>query len=146
MTKCVESSGAKDKQGYVHVNRRRFGKRVNLAHVLSWVDSHGRLPKTGFEICHSCGNSSCIEPKHLYEGTRSQNIHDQVRHGRHITQTHPELFIGSNNGASKLSESKITVIRERLKNGEKGAWLAKEFSVSDATISLIKHGKRWTCV
>lgn len=33
-------------------------------------------------ICHSCGNSRCVRPDHLYAGTHQQNMLDRERHGR----------------------------------------------------------------
>ena len=33
------------------------------------------------DLCHYCGNGKCSNPKHLYWGTRKENIDDSVRHG-----------------------------------------------------------------
>lgn len=142
-TDCIMSSRKPDRQGYVHVAQKRFGKRINLAHVLAWVDIHGRLVREGYEICHSCGNQSCVSPHHLYEGTRSQNIRDQVKHGRHITQTHPELFIGESNGAAKLKLEQVKEIAATPKEYGSGRRLAIRFGVSEATVSLIRSNRRW---
>ncbi len=33
------------------------------------------------DLCHYCGNSKCSNPKHLYWGTRKENVEDSKRHG-----------------------------------------------------------------
>ena len=33
------------------------------------------------DLCHACGNGNCSNPKHLYWGTRSENIEDSKVHG-----------------------------------------------------------------
>lgn len=33
------------------------------------------------DLCHNCGNGKCSNPKHLYWGTRKENIEDAKRHG-----------------------------------------------------------------
>lgn len=36
------------------------------------------------EVCHTCTNIRCVNPKHTYWGTRSQNTLDSVRAGTHV--------------------------------------------------------------
>lgn len=33
------------------------------------------------DLCHACGNDKCSNPKHLYWGTRSENVKDSIIHG-----------------------------------------------------------------
>ncbi len=33
------------------------------------------------DLCHACGNGKCSNPRHLYWGTRAENIEDSKRHG-----------------------------------------------------------------
>ena len=33
------------------------------------------------DLCHNCGNGKCSNPKHLYWGTRKENIEDAKRPG-----------------------------------------------------------------
>lgn len=39
------------------------------------------IPERGVDLCHYCGNGKCSNPKHLYWGTRSENMKDYIRHG-----------------------------------------------------------------
>jgi len=47
---------------------------------------------------------------------------------------------------AKLTAAKIREIAARIADGEKQRLLAREYGVSEALISNIKHGKCWTHV
>lgn len=61
------------------------------AHRLSYYVHHGELV-AGLVIMHSCDNRPCVNPKHLSQGTVTDNNTDAVNKGRHRTfqkaQTH----------------------------------------------------------
>lgn len=44
-----------------------------LAYYLDTTIPHG----SGVECCHACHNADCSNPKHLYWGTRSENVRDK---------------------------------------------------------------------
>ena len=33
------------------------------------------------DLCHGCHNGNCSNPRHLYWGTRSENVQDSIRNG-----------------------------------------------------------------
>lgn len=55
--------------------------RVERAHRASWFLAHGPVPD-GMWVLHSCDNRGCVNPIHLFLGTRQDNVDDMVRKGR----------------------------------------------------------------
>lgn len=92
-----------------------------LAHRVSYELHHGPI-SDGLEVCHSCDElypvgdttyRACINPEHLFLGTRIQNAADMARKGRAATgnrngaYTHPErLARGDANGSRLHPESR----------------------------------------
>lgn len=113
------------------------GKPVR-AHRLSWELANGPVP-AGLQVCHTCDNPPCVNPRHLFLGTIKENAHDRDRKGR----ARPGWVPGSKNGCAKLTEAQVVDIRARAFN-ETYQSLATEFGVSRTLISMIVSRKQWT--
>jgi hypothetical protein len=66
-------------------NKYGYFKQMG-AHRFAWSTQHGDISK-GMFICHHCDNPSCVNPDHLFLGTRMDNIQDMLSKERHYCQT-----------------------------------------------------------
>jgi len=126
------------------------------ARVCLWVRNNGRSVRKNFTV-HRCvaeafipnplslpivrhkdNNSSNPHRGNLLWGTLSDNQNDRREHGT--------MLDGEKNPQSKLRNSEVIVIRERIKSGEPATVIAQSFLVSPTTISAIVRGKRWVHV
>lgn len=80
---CLAFPYARNPQGYGHIN---VSRRYMGAHVYVLEKTVGVKPSPEYECCHKCGNGheGCVNPRHLYWGTRSDNMQDAIRHGTHV--------------------------------------------------------------
>lgn len=82
----VKSEGCWTWVGYI--NKGGYGKiyfrdKLESAHRISFMLDRGLedLPKSC--VLHSCDNTKCVRPDHLFSGTQLDNIDDMNRKGRH---------------------------------------------------------------
>lgn len=82
-TPCKISRFAPAKNGRTYF-RPGNGRTVNEARYIL-KQKLGREIKDGYECCHHCDVPNCIEPEHLWEGTRAENERDAWRKGRKVS-------------------------------------------------------------
>lgn len=128
---CWIWTASKLKAGYGKI--RNHYKHL-LAHRVSYQINNGEIPP-GMFVCHSCDNPSCVNPAHLFLGSRADNEADKVAKGRQIK--------GESHHKSKLNDSEVLEIRKRIKDGETCRGIAKIYNVDFTLISLIGRGKIW---
>ncbi len=139
---CWEWTGSK-RNGYgrMIVGSRTDGTRRSMsAHRVSYEIVYGEIP-AGMEVCHKCDNPSCVNPNHLFIGTRQDNIDDRERKGRNVT------FIGEELPNSKLTKKAVKDARwERAYKGTSFQILADRYGVSKKTMMNAIKGVTWKCV
>ena len=113
-----------------------LGKNI-MAHRLSWMLYRGDVP-AGMCVCHKCDVPECVNPRHLFVGTYTDNMQDAARKGRTLRGDRNPSRVYSALGTEAAHE-----IRHRRMSGEKGRALAREFGVSAQTVCNIYKGRSW---
>lgn len=115
------------------------GGKNGRAHRVSYEVFIGPIPHS-MDVCHRCDVRACVNPEHLFAGSRSENILDASAKGR-VSRTHQKK--GSNHPSAKLDENKVTEVLRRLDAGDAKAAIARDFGVSDRIVLLISRGELW---
>jgi len=130
---CWHWTGGVDSSGYGSIY---YQKRLWSAHRLSYSLSVGAIPR-GKQINHTCDNTRCVNPKHLWIGTQQENIADRVQKKRSY-RAH-----GSKNASSKLTERKVRNIKRLLQQGVTYSQLSRAYKVATSTIGRIARDTHW---
>lgn len=133
--------------GQVRINGELF-----RAHRVSWLWANGTIPD-GKCVLHKCDVPNCVNPDHLFLGTKADNTQDMMAKNRHKFTNH----YGESSGTSKLSKAQVTEIRKLFINSggilgkgkyRRGALSQKKlgemFGVSQVQIGNILRGDQWT--
>ncbi len=127
---CWEWQAGKGEHGYGLIGLGRRGSGQAGAHRVSWALANGPIDAS-IHVCHRCDNPPCVNPAHLFLGTRSDNMQDMVAKGRYV-------------GRSILTRAQADEIRAiHNAGGVTGADIARRFGVSPAAVYAIVKGKRW---
>jgi hypothetical protein len=129
---CWEWAGALDGPGYGRLKERSY--KCVRASRLSWMIHFGPIPGDLF-VCHRCDNRACVNPMHLYLGSRADNASDMTSRFRQAR--------GSRQGCSRLQEQDVLAIRESSAAGVRQAELARHFGVSKGTIAFVVKRVTW---
>lgn len=86
---------------------------------------------------HRCDNPSCVNPKHLTLGTKTENHRDMMQKNRHRARH------GSTHPVAKITESDVNEILRLLSTGLLQREVASHFNISKETVSGIKRGIAW---
>lgn len=125
---CVEWTGRRDRQGYGYFSIQRDGQvRQVKAHRAAYAQAFGEFPASQC-VLHRCDNPSCVNPAHLFLGTRTENHADMVAKRRNAA--------GTRHGCARLDDTAIAYIRG---SNKKLRELAMQFGVSEAAVSRVKN-------
>lgn len=114
--------------------RDKVKQTTCLVHRSMWEIANGPLPK-GKRLRRLCTSPACCNPTHL-------TLMDSTTHHRAWKET-STMVRGSSHHNTHLKEEDVRVIRLALGRGVAQKAVAKQFKVSQATISAIKRGKVW---
>jgi len=133
------------KYGYGRLRVGRRPGKIFLAHRTAFWLCFGYSP-----ICalHRCDNPPCCNPRHIFDGSRSDNNTDRAVKYRSA--------VGERHGRAKLSDNDVSEIRSAYSHYPRGhdgqnrpgnqSELAKLYGVSRTQIRAIVNGRSWICL
>ena len=132
---CWEWTGSLGRGGY-----GKFGlnDKIVYSHRYSYVLHHpitiDLWEHRDICVCHRCDNPKCINPAHLFLGSRADNMKDKETKGR---GNHPK---GEKAHLSKLTETQVREIRKKYVSYSQ---LALEYDVCPTAIGAIIRREVW---
>ena len=128
---CWEWTGAGKGNGYGNV---RIGTKNITAHRLAYELFIGKVPDN-LDVCHTCDNRQCVNPDHLFSGTRKDNMQDCKSKGR-----------AAGGNRKHLKEFQVQEIKRRLTGGHTTRKIANQMDINYHTIAAIKRGESYVGV
>lgn len=129
---CWEWSGRINDAGYGELRHNRI---LDRAHRISWRLNVGALGQSSC-VLHSCDNRKCVNPGHLFLGTRSHNSEDMVSKGRQTK--------GVDVHCAKLTEAQVVDARQRYAEGNVSyRTLAADFGVGEFAMRMAVKRRTW---
>lgn len=131
ITGCWEWQGMVNGGGYGVITCRG---RQKLAHRVSYAIFAGRFDLAK-DVCHRCDNRLCVNPDHLFIGTRAENMRDAADKGR--------MAHGNRLSQAKLTEREAARIRDLWAAGVSAKQLAEDHEISVSCVYSITSGRTW---
>ena len=134
----INQHGCMEYQGYVQSNgyaKATINRQTQYGHRAVYQGVKGEIPK-GMDVCHTCDNRRCINPDHLFLGTRPDNMRDAVRKGRQAK--------GSSLPNTKINDFVVNEITRLAEQGIPYKQIAAQFGIcrQHAGRVAINHGVR----
>lgn len=158
-TGCWLWTGRQSPRGYGDMTNGRQGHYP--AHRFSYEQLVAPVPSwDGLMCCHRCDTPACVNPQHLFVGTRSDNMRDAGRKGRHwsqrpsgriraranlriATQKSIPSISGQAHYLAVLTFEDLRVVIALLDQGVTLSSISRRFGCSRQVIASIKHGKTY---
>lgn len=131
---CWQWTGKTNNDGY------GYSGTINgniLAHRVMYTLAVGTIP-AGLCVLHRCDNRGCVNPDHLFIGTRGDNNSDRNQKGRTVGSR----CYGLMNGRTVLTDEQVSEIRRLYTPGHGVTDLAQRFGVHRSTVINIAAGRR----
>ena len=127
----VEGSGCWEWKLKVRPNgyaRVTYLRKSMYAHRLSF-EAFNEYINPQLDVCHSCDNRKCVNPSHLFQGTRKDNMQDAVSKGRQAT--------GDKLPQTKIHGQHLVKVLQLIEDGFKYQYIAEKFGVTKSCIGYI---------
>lgn len=141
---CWVWTGQRNAKGYGQFHIGSATERKNtFAHRFSWKLHNGAIPDETPCVLHKCDNPPCVNPDHLFLGTKADNNRDMRDKGRAGVVPEAKRIRGEAHPDHKLSQAYVVTILQQLADGSGTSDVARRYGVHVATIDGIKHGRTW---
>lgn len=127
---CWLWTGYTQPNGYGWIN---YSGLKMAAHRAALLVSGSDVP-ADMDVCHRCDVRNCVNPAHLYVGSRAENMADCTARQRH-NKPH-----GEKHWCAKLSAGAVAEIRVRRSAGDLISVIARDFDVHHSTVLRIARG------
>lgn len=135
---CWLWTGAVKDGGYGCFTMKVDGRKRGIsAHTAMHLLFRGPVPP-GHDVCHACDNPACVNPDHIFTGTRAQNVRDMIRKGRA-----PRRPAGARHPLARMSEETVIRMRAQHRSGRSIYSLAKEYGVNSGSAHDAIKGITW---
>ena len=138
-TRCWLWTGAKTAGGY---GRMRVNNTMVMASRVAYLLRVGEVPP-GLNVLHHCDNPPCVNPAHLFLGTKGDNIRDMYAKGRQNNPSQRCPPVGELHPQHRLTWNDVDEIRRLRGAGWSQPALVERFGVTQTHISRIVLGKSW---
>ena len=112
----------------------RWRGRGRAAHRVVYEILRERIPD-GLDACHRCDTPGCVNPDHIFIGTRSENMQDAKAKGR--------LRRGEAKSNAKLTETQILSARALEADGISLAEAARRVGAPYKVLHAAVRGRSW---
>lgn len=129
---CWDWKGCPGPGGYVLL---RYKNKKISAHRASWIIHNGEIPKH-FWVLHTCDNTRCSNPDHLFLGTAKDNAQDRQSKNRGQK--------GETHHKRKLTEDDVIKINKLIVSGLSDKMISEKYKVTAGTIWHIRKKLTWT--
>ena len=134
---CWEWQGQLNNHGYAFASwGQAEEKKKTVLHRVAYAIWIEEVPR-GLCVLHKCDNPKCINPEHLYLGTKKDNTRDIKNRNRFNPAR------GEKCGMSKLKSEEILEIRDLREKGMTLNQISHKFDVTYENIHAICKRRTW---
>ena len=132
---CICATKYLNDKGYPRM--RVNAKKRYMSHVM-YERYIGEMPD-GMCVLHKCDIPSCINPQHLFIGTKADNNYDMVSKGRHYVHGKGEKSCRATITDKQAKEIKM----EYKPRVVTASYLAEKYGTTRAVVNNIVQNKSW---